>query len=313
MAGYEQRMLDDYPQELLRSGSIASTVSAVTEAPPTTEEAEAVLAIAPDALTKTFVSDDHRMAHIIFAVGPISLTERETLTDEMQAAIDAPPGVTVTASGLAVVGIEAVHALTANRPVMTYSALGAILLALLLLYRNPVKAVAPLVAVLVAVGASSAVLFLSGLDLNPLTSVSGPLIIAMSSEFSVIMMSRYFEERQRGHAPREAMHTAAMRIGRAITASGLTATGGFAVLAFSGFPLLDAFGKVTALNIGLSLLSALIVLPPLLVWLGRTRLRPAENAGAGCKRVTGTGAGSLGHRLRRFAARPVRTRPGMVY
>jgi predicted RND superfamily exporter protein len=42
--------------------------------------------------------------------------------------------------------------------------------------------------------------------------------------------------------------------------------GGFAVLAFSDFPLLDNFGKVTALNIGLSLLSTLILLPPLLVW-----------------------------------------------
>jgi hypothetical protein len=160
---------------------------------------------------------------------------------------------------------------------MTYSALGAIFLALLVLYRNPVKSAAPLVSVLVAVGASSAVLYLSGLDLNPLTSVSGPLIIAMSTEFSVIMMSRYFEERRRGHGPRDAMHAAAMRIGRAITASGLTATGGFAVLAFSGFPLLDAFGKVTALNIGLSLLSALIVLPPLLVWLDeRGLLRLAD-------------------------------------
>jgi predicted RND superfamily exporter protein len=42
--------------------------------------------------------------------------------------------------------------------------------------------------------------------------------------------------------------------------------GGFAVLALSDFPLLDNFGKVTALNIGLSLLSTLILLPPLLVW-----------------------------------------------
>ena len=64
------------------------------------------------------------------------------------------------------------------------------------------------------------------------------------------------------------MATASLRIGRAIAASGLTVMGGFAVLAFSDFPLLDNFGKVTALNIGLSLLSTLILLPPLLV--GRT-------------------------------------------
>ena len=62
------------------------------------------------------------------------------------------------------------------------------------------------------------------------------------------------------------MSKASLRIGRAIAASGLTVMGGFAVLAFSDFPLLDNFGKVTALNIGLSLLSTLILLPPLLVW-----------------------------------------------
>ena len=62
------------------------------------------------------------------------------------------------------------------------------------------------------------------------------------------------------------MSKASLRIGRAIMASGLTVMGGFAVLAFSDFPLLDNFGRVTALNIGLSLLSTLILLPPLLVW-----------------------------------------------
>jgi hypothetical protein len=38
--------------------------------------------------------------------------------------------------------------------------------------------------------------------------------------------------------------------------------------------LLDAFGKVTALSIGLALLSALVVLPPLLVWLDERGLLP---------------------------------------
>jgi predicted RND superfamily exporter protein len=47
--------------------------------------------------------------------------------------------------------------------------------------------------------------------------------------------------------------------------------GGFAVLALSDFPLLENFGQVTALNIGLSLLSTLVLLPPLLVWADEDR------------------------------------------
>jgi predicted RND superfamily exporter protein len=90
-------------------------------------------------------------------------------------------------------------------------------------------------------------------------------------------MSRYFEERGRGAPPREAMQVATLHIGRAITVSGLTVMGGFAVLAFSNFPLLEDFGKVTALDMGLALLSTLIVLPPLLIWLDEgIGLVPAE-------------------------------------
>ncbi len=71
--------------------------------------------------------------------------------------------------------------------------------------------------------------------------------------------------------PRRAMSTASNTDRRAIMASGLTVMGGFAVLAFTNFPLLDNFGKVTALNIGISLISTLVLLPPLLVWADEDR------------------------------------------
>lgn len=266
MADFEERQREQHPNELLRSSSIASIVTSITRAPPLPEEAAAVLAVAPEAIIKTFVSEDRGLAHVVFAIGPISLGERKELVQQMEADLGAPPGVTVTPSGLAVIGTEAVDALTANRPLMTYTALGGVFLALLLLFRNIAKAVAALVPIFIAVGASPALLYLLGMDLNPLTSVSGPLIIAMSTEFSVLLLARYCEERARGFGPQQAMLTASTRIGGAITASGLTVIGGFGVLAFSGFPLLDGFGKVTALNITVALLSTLIVLPPLLVW-----------------------------------------------
>ena len=284
MGDFAARQREQHPTELLRSESIASIVTRITGAPPTPDDVEAVLAIAPEAITDTFISEDRTQAHVIFAIGPISLQERKELLAELEADLNAPPGVTATPAGLAVIGIEAVDALSANRMLMTYAALGAVLVWLLLAYRNVVKAVLPLLPVLIALGSSSAVIYLLGIELNPLTAVSGPLIIATCTEFSVLVMARYFEERERGQQPREAMSTASVRIGRAIAASGLTTIGGFGVLAFSGFPLLESFGIVTALNVGIALLSTLIVLPPLLVWADeethlipvREDLRPAE-------------------------------------
>jgi hydrophobe/amphiphile efflux-3 (HAE3) family protein len=284
MADFEARQREQHPNELLRSDSISSITERIIGAPPTREDVEAILAIAPDAITDTFISDDRTRAHIIFAIGTISLQERKELLAEMESELDAPPGVTATPSGLAVIGIEAVDALSANRTLMIYAALGAVLIWLLISYRNLVKTVLPLLPVLIAVGGSSVAIYLLGIELNPLTAVSGPLIVATCTEFSVLIMARYFEEREHGHSPREAIGVASISIGRAITASGLTTIGGFGVLAFSGFPLLETFGVVTALNVGIALLSTLIVLPPLLVWAdeetglipAREDLRPAE-------------------------------------
>jgi uncharacterized membrane protein YdfJ with MMPL/SSD domain len=56
---------------------------------------------------------------------------------------------------------------------------------------------------------------------------------------------------------------AAERTGRAFFTSALTTLGGFAVLMFSSLPLLSDFGMVVTVNIAVALLSALVVVPPL--------------------------------------------------
>jgi hypothetical protein len=134
-------------------------------------------------------------------------------------------------------------------------------------FRNPVLGVVCLLPILSALGMSGVLLYLLGVKLSPLTAMSGPLIVATATELAVLMVSRYREERAAGHDPRDALNITSSRIGRAIFASGLTTIGGFGALMFADFPLLVNFGQVTALNMSLSLLSALIVLPPILLWL----------------------------------------------
>jgi len=103
-------------------------------------------------------------------------------------------------------------------------------------------------------------------QVSVLGALSSPIVIAIATEFSVLVMERYGEERRRGHGPDEAMTIASHRIGRAFTTSGLTTAGGFAVLALSGFPLLSSFGLIVAVSVLAALLCALVMLPPLLVW-----------------------------------------------
>jgi uncharacterized protein len=119
---------------------------------------------------------------------------------------------------------------------------------------------------LTAVGASALLVELLGVQVSALGALSSPLVVAICTEFSVLIVERYLEERRAGRSPDDAIATASLRIGRAFSASGLTVAGGFAALAVSGFPLLTSFGIVVALNIVVSLAVALVMLPPLLTW-----------------------------------------------
>jgi predicted RND superfamily exporter protein len=266
MAPFQQQQMRAH-EELRQTNGLASFVQSVTGATPTTADAQRILADAPQPLRAQVISPDGRTGAIVFSIGgDNTLAERKALTQAILDSANPPPGVTVAPAGIAVVGTATVDAISHNRDLMSFVAVIAILAALFIAFRNPVKAIAPLLPVVLALGASAMLLYFTGIRYSPLTSISGPLIIAMGTEFNFLLMSRYFEERADGMEPREAMASASLRIGRAIAASGLTVMGGFAVLAFSNFPLLDNFGRVTALNVGLSLLSTLILLPPLLIW-----------------------------------------------
>jgi hydrophobe/amphiphile efflux-3 (HAE3) family protein len=269
MHRFETQEMRAHRKTLFRSSSIASIVATVTNSEPTPQDVEPILSVAPPAISRTFLSADHKRAHMIFAIGPVSLQEYKGLITSMRAdmrgALRPPSGVHVVMSGLTVVGIEAVDALSANRWQMAGVALIAVLFWLLIAFwRRPLRAVLALVPVLAALGLAWSVVFLLGVEVNSLTALSSPLVIAVGTEFSVLVMERYLEERRRGTPPDEAINTAALRIGRAFTASGLATAAGFGVLAFSGFPLLSNFGTVVALNVLVVLLSSLVLFPPLL-------------------------------------------------
>jgi hydrophobe/amphiphile efflux-3 (HAE3) family protein len=269
MDGYARQQLQKHPSEIVEYSSLGGVISSVTQGAPNEEQMRLLYGVAPPDVQTAFVSKDFSKANLLFPIANISLSQRGKLLDEMKADVHAPAGVKATPSGLVVVGIALVDALEANRTTMTFVALGLVALWLLLFYRKIVETLLTLVPVMIAVGLSSLVVFATGLELSPLTSVAGPLVIAVGTEFAVLILTRYVEERERGRSREDAIDVGTVRIGRAFVASGLTLVGGFAVIASSQFPLLRDFGIIVALNTLVALLVALIVLPPLLVWADR--------------------------------------------
>jgi predicted RND superfamily exporter protein len=123
------------------------------------------------------------------------------------------------------------------------------------------------------------VLFALRVPLNPMSVTLGALVIAISTEFSVLLSERYREERGRGLAPREALERTYRSTGVAVLASGATAIAGFAVLVVSDIRMLRDFGFVTVVDLTVSLLGVLVVLPAVLMAVERRTSRRSEPSG----------------------------------
>ncbi len=269
---FTQDQLALYPEDLITSSSMVATVSDLLVVPgassvaPTGAEVQAAYDVAPPDIQQSLVSSDGQAMNLIFRTGPSALEERAKVVDEIKATVDPPAGIEATPSGLAVVGVGLLKNLEANRIELTYIALLFVFLFLTIRMRSMVRALLSLVPVLIAVGTASLVAWTFDLKLSPMTAIGGPLVIAACTEFTSLILLRFVEERERGASPREAVDTAAGRTGRAFIVSAMTAISGVAVIATSSLPLLRDFGILVAMNVAVALFSALVVLPPMLVW-----------------------------------------------
>lgn len=261
--------------ELAEASSLATTVGWLAEVPNTTPLPPTGLDmlqaynVAPPALQKLMIGENGNSAQVLFQVGPSSLEERSAVLDRIKAAIASPQGEalpaksTATTGGLAVVGVGLLENLTANRAELTIVALLLVGAFIVIRYRDLARGLLTMIPVLVAAGMSAVLVRVLNITLSPLSTVSGPLVVATCGEFSVLLFARYAEERERGLSPEDSTHMAAQHTGRAFFTSALTTLGGFAVLMFSTLPLLADFGMVVTINIAVALLSALVVVPPL--------------------------------------------------
>ena len=255
------------------TNSVATLMTTGSASPPdfSKQSIDATLASTSPDIVGQFVSQDHTAADFSFTIRrDVQLIDQKGIIDEINASASPPPGVSMVPAGLGVIGIEAESQLTSHRLSMVFLALVAVLILLLATTRSIWTAVLAVLPVGLAIGWTSAAMYIFRVPLNPLTAIAGPLVVALGTEFSILLVLRYREERERGLEPVQAMESAYLRSGRAIAASGLTVMGAFLALAFNSFPLLSQFGVVAVLGVAFSLAGALVVMPPLLVWADQT-------------------------------------------
>ena len=246
---------------------------------------EGLLDAVPAYFSQSVITADRRTANLAFGIRLMPLDEQQATIERMRAALtertssagtgNLPAGVTARLAGLPVLAAEANAALASpwRRLGTLLAGLLAVGLVLLAVHRRAERAWVPLVPIALATGWSALVLFALRIPLNPMSATLGALVIALSTEFAVLLDGRYREERRAGHGVAAALRRTYRTTGVAVLASGATAIAGFAVLAFSDVRMLQEFGIVTVVDLSVSLLGVLAVLPAALVLAERRAAR----------------------------------------
>jgi predicted RND superfamily exporter protein len=229
----------------------------------------------PAYFSQGVVTADRKTANLAFGIRLMPLDRQQEVVEDIERRLDPPPGVRASVVGLPVLAAEANTSLSSpwRRGLTLLAALAGVFGVLLAVRRSLRQAAVPLIPIALATGWSGGVLFLLGLlpgslevDLNPMSVTLGALVIAISTEFSVLLSSRYRQEREAGAGPARAIELTYASTGAAVLASGATAIAGFAALIASDIRMLRDFGIVTVVDLTVSLLGVMIVLPAALLW-----------------------------------------------
>ncbi|MEA2183943.1 MAG: uncharacterized protein QOF69_3128 [Solirubrobacteraceae bacterium] len=230
---------------------------------------DALLDAVPPYFSQSVITADRKTATLAFGLRLMTLERQKRVIDDLRARLrhGRPAGVRAALAGLPMLAADANAEVASNgrRMLTLLAGLFAVATVLLVALRGIARALLPLVPIALATGWSAFVLFALRVPLNPMSVTLGALVIAISTEFSVLLSERYRQERGLGHDPREALARTYRSTGAAVLASGTTAIAGFAVLVVSDIRMLRDFGFVTVIDLTVSLLGVLIVLPAVLL------------------------------------------------
>ncbi len=144
-------------------------------------------------------------------------------------------------------------------------ALIAIVLVLLVDFGNVKHTLLALLPLSIGMIASLGILTLCGIALNPANMIAFPIILGVGVNYGIHVLHNY-RERRRGP-----QYTLSYVIGRGVAVAALTTTLGFGALTISRHRGLASLGLALSLGVTVCMLTALIILPPLLSMISRRR------------------------------------------
>ena len=240
---------------------------------------------------RAFTASGGRIAYALVFTPPVTSSNAPSAAKRITALVSgaAPPGWTVGVTGIAALsaaGGSAGSGLSLAAEIIVGGA-GA-LLVLAWVYASFLAVVPLLMAIPVVMTAFLAILVIT--YATPVVFfmeyIVGLIGLGIAIDYSLLVITRWREERARGTANRAAVRAAMATAGRSIVFSGLVVTIGLAAMAILPVPFLRTVGLVCALIPLLSVAVGVTLLPVLLDtigpgWTGRTGAPTGPPAGSG--------------------------------
>ncbi len=168
-----------------------------------------------------------------------------------------------------------------------------VLLILFIIYRNIVTMLVPLLNIGASVGTTQGVLsglVQAGLPFNMESMVlMSAVMIGAGTDYAVFLISRYHDYVRQGQDSDQAVKNAMMSIGKVIAASAATVAVTFLAMIFTKLEVFTAVGPAISISVCVALLSALTLMPAMLVLTGRRGwVKPRRELTTRMWRRTGT-------------------------
>ena len=254
---------------------------------------------AEDKYQRTFLAADASpiaptFARIVLGVDTTSLDEEARLIDSLRGEVAGAPGhVTAAPTGPPVLAATARDTLAGRAYLFNIVPLVVVALTLLLVRREPRRALLPVLPAAMAAGLMSLVWLLLGRlptgtgatlgSLTPLTVMLGALLTVLGVPVGVVLLGRFEDALAEGHDPDAAAGVALTGVRRAVLLPWCGVAAGFAILAASGLfpngiPLVAGFGLAMVVGLAAALAATFVIALPLAVILARRGLLAAPPA-----------------------------------
>ena len=255
--------------KITRGTSIADYVITYNNGvvPETQSELDAALAKIPESIRNSYVNGNNE-AVIQFNTVKLTTTTKSDLKDDIEGDLKLyppPPGIKADVTGSFAVFTNLVTDIVESKDLITYTGFLLVVLFLGVVYRN-INAITPIVPIAAVVGWNAVAMYVLGIDYNVMTACLGSMTIGVAAEYTILVMERYIEEKEKTPNVIEALGNSVSKIGSAIMVSGFATFFGFSALILSTFPIISNFGLTTIIAVLFSLIGAIAGMPAILAF-----------------------------------------------